>query len=103
MVLTPRIYTKQPGEKETIKIDFSNRLPSGVTISSLTSAKMYKYSDDTDVSSTMITNTSVTSPYVYVQIDDGTDGVEYYLTVKIVLDNGDNIEEDLRVLVDENK
>ncbi|OIO42022.1 hypothetical protein AUJ63_04210 [Candidatus Pacearchaeota archaeon CG1_02_35_32] len=97
MSLSPKIYYKQPWEEETIKIDFSSRIESGDSISS---AIIKMYSDGIDVTTSMIISTSIISPYIYVKIKDGTDGM-YNLALQITLTSGEKREEDLMVSVKE--
>ena len=100
MTMEPRSYPKQPWAVANIPINCTNRLPTGVTVSSATAA-MFD-SDGNDVSSTMIEGSpTVSSPYVYVQIKAGTDGENYSLRVRVTLTNGEKDEDELIIYVRE--
>ena len=97
--MNPRNWLKQPGETIILAIDCSKRLPSEVTISSQ-EAKMFD-SEGTDVSSTMITETTKTGNIVYVTVTLGTDGEDYNLRLRLTLSNGEIAEDDLTLNVRE--
>lgn len=98
--MKPRLQPKQPWEEIIIPIDCTNRLPTGVTVSSATVA-MFD-SQGQDVSSTMIDGSpSIVNNIVSVKIKGGTDGQKYTLRIRLPLSNGEKAEDELIIYVKE--
>ncbi|MBN1254010.1 MAG: hypothetical protein JXA50_01885 [Deltaproteobacteria bacterium] len=96
MTLNPNSYTKQPWEEETIKIDFTERLAAG---DSLSSALVTIWEGTTEKTTEMIGSSSVENPYVIVKLKAGEDGINYSLRVRATTSNGGKYEEDLVVRI----
>ena len=96
-MLSPRQYIKQSWEEETIDIDFSERIAVGDSISSVLS-KM-EDANGVDVTVSMISSSTVTSPHIYIALKNGEDGKRYNLGIKVTLSSGQKKEEDLVVVI----
>lgn len=96
MTLNITSYIKQPWEEETIQVGFSKILASGDNIQSAT---ISIWDGDTEITSTMIGATSISSPYVLVKIKGGDSGKNYNLRVRVTTSNGEKYEEDLVVRI----
>ena len=87
---------QQPWESVIYPVDCSDRISSGVTISSVIAAIFD--SDGTDQTGSMIEGSpSIDGSYVYVQIKDVSDGEDYNLRVRITLSNGEKAEDDITI------
>lgn len=85
-----RYVIKQPAEKLTQEIDFTQYLGSGVTVSSATVAAVRL--DTGAAYNTLLTSTTATvaSPLVSFQLAaQGESGVDYRVEVSATLSNGD--------------
>lgn len=104
--LKPFTFPKQPDEKEIIAVDFSRRIPSGVTIVSQTvvselfgnTADQIANMTGTPLSVSAIT---VVRKTVSCLISDGEDGFHYRVTFKITLSDGQVKEDEVFVDVKE--
>lgn len=91
---TPETIRKQSAEKYPILVDFTNKLPTGATISSATSAA-YDLVDNSDVSATLINGTTKTDTSVTVKLQAGITNHKYKITVTATLsDSFSVLEED---------
>lgn len=91
-------YTKQPSEiTSTLDIDFSSNLPSGGSVSSFA----LTITDETgsDVTSTMLHDSQLTSPKVLFRVKAGTDGQSYLVTVTATLSDASVVEAELEIIV----
>jgi hypothetical protein len=96
--MKPYKWEKQPWEKRKLEFDFTLSLATGDSVASVSGATMW--SGTTDVSSEMISgDPSISSNKVYVTVYGGTDGTTYNLRLRVVTTNGDQIEDDLDVVV----
>lgn len=98
-VLTP---PKQPAEKRSVYVDYTGRLPEGVSLTAVT-ASAIDLTDNSDVTSALLTNASGTidDATAIFQLKAGVDGRDYQVTFRADLSNGDKFEEDLLVEVRE--
>lgn len=93
-------FTKQPSEKYTIAIDYTDRLPVGRSLSSA-AVSAIRIDTGADATSTVIDTPTATISGFQVQftIKAGTSGIDYKLTVVATLDNGHILEDDLTMKV----
>jgi hypothetical protein len=97
VTLDPNIYYKQPWEEETIEVDFTNRLAAGDSLSPVATVTIWDGA--TDMTTDMITSTTVVSPKVLIRVKGGTSGATYKMRIRAVTSNGEKYEEDLSVRV----
>lgn len=95
--MIPLSWSKQPSEKRSLAIDASRALITGDTIASY-EVKIFDEAG-TDCSLAMIAGSSNTSAIIYVWVQAGTSGLDYFLRVKITTTLGEIIEDDLNVIV----
>ncbi len=95
--MNPLTWTKQPSEKRRLAFDAVNALISGDTIAAY-EAKIFNAAG-ADLSATMIAGSSKTDTVVYVWVQAGTTGLQYFLKIKITSTLGEVIEDDLVVNV----
>jgi len=86
-------FTKQPGEKRLLKVNYSEALNAGDSISTCTV-------DSVTPSGLTVSSTTVESPVVYFTIESGTDGSEYKITLLATTTN-EIFEDELTVTVTE--
>jgi len=95
-------FPKQPWEEITIEIDFTNDLASGDTIASISSNIVTDIHSGDDVTSTMLPNTpTISGTKVYPKIKAGTNHHRYNLSLKCITIDGDKVEGDIRIEVEE--
>lgn len=93
-------FSKQPAEQYSIAFDYTDRLPTGRTITSaLVSATII--SSGADATGTVIgtPTATVVGNEARFTIQAGTTGVDYKITVTLTLDNGHILEDDLTMKV----
>lgn len=90
------IFTKQPNEKFTISIDYTNRLNTGETISSYT---VIAYLSTIDVTSTVIDAHTNDVDNVRIRVKAGTTGNKYKITTVITTNLGNAYEKDILMKV----
>lgn len=98
--MKPSYHDKQSYEEHIITIDASDTVASGdsITAGSLT-VKAFD-SDETDVSSTIISGTpSFSGTSIQVELIAGTDGEDYNIRVRFTTDNGEKVEDDLTLRI----
>jgi len=100
MTLDPRIYGKQPSEREYIAIEFKDRLATGDSLGSVVECKCYD-SDGVDVTSSLIELPIVSGTQVKFWCLNGEDGEVYDLTLKVQTAGGSELEEDLKIEIEE--
>jgi len=84
-------FTKHSSEIITKVVSFTDRLPSGATVSSASIEEAVDLTDGSDVSSggsTITAAPSTTTSSTSVLFQNGTDGHDYQLAVKSVLSDG---------------
>jgi hypothetical protein len=91
-------FPKQPNESYPISVDFSNLTDTGETITTYT---VNVYLSTTDVTNTIIDSHYKTTTSVILNIKDGTDNLNYKITVKIITSNGNTYENDVMMEVRE--
>lgn len=91
-------FTKQPNEKYTISIDFTNILATNETIYSYT---IVAYLSNTDMTSTVIDTHTNTTTAVSIRTMGGVDGNNYKITTKIVTNLNNIFEKDIQMEVRE--
>jgi len=101
-------YTKQPEEKEIIAVDFSRRIPAGITVTSYTTTiETTSPTDPNSYTSHLVlgtpTMTGVTGKekILAVMISEGVDGYKYRVSFKVTLSDGQIKEDDVWVIVKE--
>ncbi len=92
--MTDRILDKQPTESDLFDIDFTPKLVTGDTISSVTSVA-------TAQAGLTIGAPLLSSPKVQVRISGGTDGTLYKITAIVVTSNGNTLETDVFLRVED--
>jgi hypothetical protein len=93
-------FTKQPSEKYAIGFDYTDRLPTGRSVSTAAVSAII-ISSGADATSTVIDTPTATISGSQVQftIKAGTTAVDYKITVVPTLDNGHTFEDDLTMKV----
>lgn len=86
----PQLLYKQPTEKLIFTTDFSARISTGVTISSITSVVGKTVDGETD-SSLLITSSQISGKKVLYFIDGGTNAKSYKIEVTILLSTGETL------------
>lgn len=105
-------YVKQPFEQIPIEVNFGSltTLPKGakeITLTSLAAKKWKRtYPDEvTDAPELLVSNTATILPptkcKVRFHIQNGIDGFDYQVTLKVTFDNGAKLEEEVHVRVSE--
>lgn len=91
-------FPKQPAEAYTIAMDYTNKLPTGATVSSGTVAAV-DLVDNSSASSTVLASTTATisGAQARVKVQAGTNGRSYIVTFTTTLSNGDILEDDVRM------
>lgn len=99
---TKNWFQKQSGEKYTIAVDFSSKLPSGRSVSSCT-VTATDYYDESDVASTVLADgTAVVSSDVCSEVvQAGTSGRTYEIKFIAVLDNTSTLYETIQMYVED--
>ena len=98
--MIPSAFEKQPWEVRRIAVDFSNALAAGDTVASISGITAWE--STTERTSTIIGGTStIVGNKVYLTLQSGTDAITYNIRVRVVTTNGDQIEEDLSLIVKE--
>jgi len=94
----PSTHIKQPNEKHTLTIDYTNRLPDGVTVSFASMIAM-NMKTRSIVTSAMVTNSTMTIDsdglLASAQVKNGSVGEKFKLTVSALLDNTDIYEDEI--------
>lgn len=93
-----RTFAKQPSEQYTIAFDFTDRLPDGRSLSSV-SVTAIRTDTGVDQTSTVIGATSVSGFRTLFHVKAGTSGLTYKITAQVTLDNNDVLEEDILMKV----
>jgi hypothetical protein len=110
-------YTKQPAEKEIIGVDFSRRVPAGVTIVAVAPGVTYVSVEATESLSTgaspsdyashlvldtpVLTGTAGRERILAVMISEGVAEFKYKLSFKVTLSDSQVKEEDVWVIIRE--
>lgn len=98
--MIPSALIKQPWERRRIKVDFSNALAAGDTVASISGVTAWE--DSTERTSTVIHGSpTVSGNEVFLYLTDGVDGTTYNIRIRVLTSNGDQIEEDLDLVVRE--
>lgn len=93
-------FSKQPSEKFTITVDFTNMIDENETISTL-QAKAYIKDLGTDVTSTIIESSTYNTQSVYAVVMAGTTNTIYKITLKVTTNQNNIYEEDVFMQVEE--
>jgi hypothetical protein len=98
--MNPSVFIKQPWEKRQIKVDFSDSLLSGDTISSINSVTAWL--DGVNKSDDIIYGVpTYVGNKVYVVLMGGTNGLTYNIRFRVGSSGGDLIEDDLNLTIRE--
>jgi len=94
---------KQPGETLFYKMTFApgKALADGDSLTGSPTATIHKISDGSDMSATMIEVSTRTGNAITVGMKAGTSGESYKITFHCGTTNGETVEEDLVVAVQE--
>jgi len=84
MSVSPSTFTKQPDEVYTLSVSFAKPLATGETMVSITVVATL---DDVDVTSTVISGSSISGENVLIGVKGGTDGNDYKITIKATTDS----------------
>lgn len=96
--MDPMVFIKQPWEERTLEFDFTDALSTGDSLASISGVTVWNGSTETTL--TMLEGTpSITGAKVYAKIVGGTAGTDYWVRVRVITTNADQIEDDLKVLV----
>ena len=97
-------FTKHSAADYTTGINYTSRIPSGVSVSSAT-LSAHDLLDGADVSPSVLGNTSATISNNTVQINAqaGVDGHDYLITVTTILSNADKVVDQLIMHVRDSK
>jgi hypothetical protein len=85
-------FQKQPYEQYPVAVEFSGKLPTGTTISSMDVAVTL---NGVDVTSTVIDESYLDSTRAVIVVKGGEDKKDYKFTIQILLSDGSKLEEDL--------
>jgi len=98
------IFTKQPGEKYTVGVDFSavGALPEGATLSTC-EATAFDAGTGAGALAVLGTSGSVSGARANVQVQAGVDGKDYNIKLLITLSSAEILEEDLVMQVREDR
>ena len=81
-------FEKSSDEIAVIAVDFSGELETGDSISATFSVEAASNVDGSDATSSVISSTTASSPFIYCKVRGGNSGVRYNLTVKITTASG---------------
>jgi hypothetical protein len=99
--MIPSSLVKQPYDKRRICIDFSDALYPGDTVSSVVGVTAWE--GVTDRTSTIISGSpALTGNKVYTILQAGSDGITYNIRIRVLTTNGDQLEDDISLVVREN-
>jgi len=87
-------FDKQPWEAFFIAVDFSDRLETGETISSVTVTAI-NIATGADATATVITGSSIDGEDIEIKVKAGTTGDDYKITTKIITSSANSLEEDV--------
>jgi len=93
-------FEKQPSEKFSISIDFSNNLSTDETISTYT---VTAYLNDNDITSAVVFDHSQDNEgkIIYIKPFNGVNGLDYKITIIIVTTDSNIFEKDVLMRVRE--
>lgn len=96
--MNPNSFRKNPWEIRRLKFDFADSLASGDSLASINSITCLL--GETEATG-MVTNTATTGNYALADIGGGVDGNDYIVRVRVLSTNGDQIEDELNLLIRE--
>jgi len=100
----PSIHYKQPSEKHTLTVDYTNRLPDSVTLS-MASMTALNLRTRADATSNIVTGTSMTVDADGLtasgQVKNGVAGERFKLTVSALLSNTDVYQDEIILEINE--
>jgi hypothetical protein len=106
-------YTKQPSEKEIIAVDFSRRVPLGVTVTPVAvgvtdvaleatlPSESNVYGPHITIGTPVLTGVAGKEKVLAVMVSDGVTGYKYRLSFRITLSDGQKKEDDVWITVKE--
>ncbi len=95
--MTDRILEKQPSESDLFNIDFTPKLATGDTVSAIVSTAVTPTTDPV----LTVAAGAISTPVVQHRISGGLDGTLYKITEKITTANGNTLEADVFLRVEE--
>lgn len=93
-------FKKQPGDEETISLEWSPRLASGDSLNSINSVTCTD-GDGNDVTSSIIDSQAISGTKLYLKVINGSDGDVLRLEMKLTTTNGDIKEGDMFIIIEE--
>jgi len=94
-----QIFEKQPDEVYPVTVDFTARLPSGVTVASATGSVTNLLTDSAENARLVSTTLTTTSTTATGKVTGGLAGVDYRVTFRATLSDSSVLEEDLLMRV----
>jgi hypothetical protein len=106
-------YIKQPQEKELIGVDFSKRIPSGVTIEAVAEGTTEVVLEETigdnagdygghiEIGTPFLTGAAGKEKTLAVMVSAGISGFKYRLSFRVTLSDGQKKEDDVLVTIKE--
>ena len=106
-------YTKQPWEEEIIAVDFSRRVPAGVTVDAVATGvtdvtleevvgtNYQNYAGHVELSDTTLTGVTGKEKILAVMVSAGVSGFKYRLSFRVTLSDSQKKEDDVWVIVKE--
>ncbi len=94
--------SKRPNEEFTFGIDFTDKLSTNETISSITSVKAYQGTESgTEVTSSLVVSSAIHSNnlQINIRLRGGTGGLDYIIIAKFVTSENNTLEERVKLVV----
>lgn len=88
-------FDKQPGENFPFAVEFSGRLPAGLSLASGTVAAVVYSTGVTDNSVLNSLSATIVETQAIARVKAGTDGATYKITFTVTLSDGSILEEDV--------
>ncbi len=93
------VFRKQPAEKYPVAVDFAYALDTGETINATTSTVKAYDANGNDVTTTIIDGSiTVNGSEIRATVKGGDDGNTYKLTYTCVTNNGNQFEQDVKMI-----
>lgn len=97
--MNERVFRKQPSETYPIAIDYTNRLPEGLTLSSGTVAALNVQTNLTDNTVLSSTTGTVSGSKLRAKVQAGVNGSDYKITFTATLSDSSILEDDITMQV----
>lgn len=86
---------KQPSERFTFSVDFSDNLFTGTVASAVITSRNYVTGADTTATIYVAASVIVASPFVLFDVWQGTDGQTHIVTIKATMSGGQIVEDEI--------